>query len=172
MPRRGGTPYAVLEEQVGGLINSILVICVGNICRSPLGERLLTAKLADQEPPILVASAGIGALVGLSADPVASEVAQAHGVSLDNHVARQFTEKLGSEHTLLLVMEPKHRMHIIRHAPHLAGRVMLFDRWTGARGIGDPYGRSREFHEIIYSRIEEAATAWATRLIKQNESPE
>ena len=56
------------------MIKTVLVVCVGNICRSPLGERLLQAMA----PHLLVSSAGIGALVGKAADLTASEVAAAH----------------------------------------------------------------------------------------------
>lgn len=108
-------------------------------------------------------------MVGQTSDPVATEVAQAHGLSLEGHLARQFTPEMGMTCSLLLVMEPGHRQHIIQKAPQLAGRIMLFDHWTGTRGISDPYQRSREFHEAVYIRIEEAARAWAQRLTTPQE---
>lgn len=145
-----------------GMVQSLLVVCVGNICRSPLGERLLHQQLADQ--PIRIGSAGIGALVGHAADSDAAAVAQAHGVSLDGHVARQFTAELGAGHELILVMEPGHKREIARTAPQLSGRLMLFDQWTGAKGIADPYQKSRAFHEAVFEKVEAAAQAWAERL--------
>jgi protein-tyrosine phosphatase len=146
------------------LIDSVLVVCVGNICRSPVGAQLLAVKLAQENQAPIINSAGIGAMVGQAADPVVSKLAHSHGLSLEGHIARQFTSKMGMEHSLILVMEPKHRQHILQNTPALAGRIMLFDHWTGARGIADPYQRSREFHEAVYSRIEVSAAAWATRL--------
>jgi protein-tyrosine phosphatase len=142
------------------MFNSILVVCVGNICRSPVGERLLRQVL----PALEVTSAGINALVGKPADKTASAVAAAHNLSLHGHVARQFTANLGAEHDLILVMEPGHKREIARMAPQLAGRVMLFDKWTGEMGIADPYLRPIEFHEKTFTALSEAAEAWARRL--------
>lgn len=145
------------------MIETVLVVCVGNICRSPLGERLLQASL----PELTVTSAGLGAMVGSAADPLAAEVAAAHGVSLAGHVARQFTAELGAGQDLILVMEPGHRHQIGQLAPHLLGRVMLFDQWTGAKGIADPYRRSRDFHEAVFGLIAHSAAQWSGRLAKK-----
>lgn len=142
------------------MIRSVLVVCVGNICRSPVGERLLQANV----PSLRVSSAGLGALVGKPADYVATEVAQAHGLSLDGHAARQFTAALGQAADLILVMEAGHKAQIAREAPHLSGKTMLYDHWSGATGIADPYQRSVQFHDSVFQQIETAAKAWAKRL--------
>ena len=144
------------------MINSILVVCTGNICRSPLGEALLRAGLAPSE--IRVGSAGIGALDGYPADPVTREVARAHGVDLDAHVARQFTAQLGQDHSLILAMERLHRRAILEVAPQLSGRIMLFDHWTEGQGVPDPHKRERAFHDYTFTLIDAAARAWTQRL--------
>jgi len=142
-------------------MKSVLVVCVGNICRSPVGERLLRAHLSADG--VQVDSAGLAAVVGHGADATATEVAADNGVSLDGHVARQFTADLGAGYELILVMEPGHKAEVTRRAPHLSGRTMLFDQWTGAKGIEDPYRRSRAVHEAVFARISESATAWIAR---------
>ncbi|MDP4032654.1 MAG: low molecular weight phosphotyrosine protein phosphatase [Pseudorhodobacter sp.] len=142
------------------LVRNVLVICVGNICRSPVGEHLLRQMV----PALAVGSAGLGAMVGHAADAMAAEVAAANGVSLDGHVARQFTPDLGSANDLLLAMEPGHKREVARLAPHLSGRTLLFDQWTGMQGIADPYRRSRDFHEGVFQQIKAASEAWAARL--------
>lgn len=142
------------------MFRSVLVVCVGNICRSPLGERLLQKEC----PTLDVSSAGIGALIGHPADDDTAKIAQAHGVSLEGHIARQFTSELGSSCDLILAMEPGHVREIIKIAPHLSGRVMLFDHWAGAKGIRDPYRQSIAFHEITYQKISIAAQTWQQRL--------
>jgi protein-tyrosine phosphatase len=141
-------------------VNKVLVVCVGNICRSPVGERLLQAAL----PGATVTSAGISALVGHGADETAAEVAGANGVSLDGHTSRQFTGEIGADQDLILVMEQGHKQEISRLFPQLSGRTMLFDQWTGAKGIADPYRLSRPFHEQVFLQIKAAANAWAPRL--------
>lgn len=146
------------------MIRSVLVVCVGNICRSPVGERLLSARLRDRGAAISVSSAGIGALVGHSADETAAAVAAEHGVDLKGHIARQFSRELGTAHDLILTMEPQHRREIIEAAPDLSGKVMLFNHWQGGKGIADPYRRSRQYHEEVFALIDAAGSAWATRL--------
>lgn len=140
-------------------MRNILVVCVGNICRSPLGERLLRSRA----PGLVITSAGVGALVGKPADATATKVALRHGVSLDGHSARQFTPALGAAADLILVMEPGHRAQITREAPQISGKTMLFDHWTGAKGIADPYQMSEDFHEEVFKQVDAAATAWAAR---------
>jgi protein-tyrosine phosphatase len=141
-------------------VNRLLVVCVGNICRSPVGERLLQTLL----PKVEVTSAGIAALVGHGADKLAASVAQAHGVTLEGHVSRQFSTEIGATQDLILVMESGHKREIARMYPQLSGRTMLFDQWTGMKGIADPYQRSQEFHESVFLQIKAAADAWALRL--------
>jgi len=147
-------------------VPSILVVCVGNVCRSPVGERLLALRLAQCGSKISVSSAGIGALVGHGADKDATTIAASHGVSLDGHVSRQFLHAIGAEHALILVMEAGHKRAIVKSSPDLSGRIMLFDQWIGAKGIADPYQRSLQFHEEVFAQIDAAATAWVDKLAK------
>lgn len=147
------------------MFGSVLVVCVGNICRSPLGERLLRAELEKHGSDIQVTSAGLHALVGHAADSETSAVAESKGVSLAGHSARQFTEELGRQADLILVMEAGHKAEITRMAPALSGKTFLFDQWTGSRGIADPYRRSRDFHEAIFPQIRDAAVKWSEKLL-------
>lgn len=143
------------------MFGSVLVVCVGNICRSPVGERLLSASL----PGITVGSAGLGALVGQPADPLATEAAAAQGIDLGGHVARQLTAALGARHDLILVMERDHRRDIAQTLPQLAGRTMLFGQWIdGGTDIPDPYRRPRAAHDATVALIRRAADGWIDRL--------
>lgn len=143
-------------------IQSILVVCLGNICRSPVGERLLREGL----PQMQVASAGLGAVVGKGADARTAQAAAAIGLSLEGHVARQFSAAIGRDSDLILVMEPKHRRMIAESHPELSGRVMLFDHWLGGQGIPDPYGAPLPAHVEMVRRLAEAAESWIGKLGK------
>jgi len=142
------------------MFNKILVVCVGNICRSPSGEYLLKKLLPNKD----IASAGVGALVGKPADCMATEVAQKNGVSLEGHVAQQLTSLLCSEYDLILVMEKGHIEAVTKIAPEARGKTMLFAQWIGQHDIPDPYRQSREAFDHAYSLIDEAASAWAKKL--------
>jgi protein-tyrosine phosphatase len=141
-------------------IESILVVCIGNICRSPLGER----ALADRLPGVSVSSAGLGALVDSEADPDAARAAAELGISLDNHRARQWTGALGAAHDLILVMEPDQRLSILQAHPELSGKTFLLSQWSGGSPINDPYQRSMDMHKAVAKEIVTAADAWAVRL--------
>ncbi|MDW8847197.1 protein tyrosine phosphatase [Erwinia sp. MMLR14_017] len=142
------------------MINSILVVCVGNICRSPTGERLLKASLPDKK----IASAGLSAMVGEAADGTASSVANEHGVSLEGHIAQQLTSGMCRDYDLILVMEKKHVDLVNRINPSVHGKTMLFGHWLNQQEIADPYKKSREAFEAVYGILENAAQKWVNAL--------
>lgn len=142
------------------MFDSILVVCVGNICRSPTGERLLKQLL----PAKRIASAGLGALVDKPADAVATAVATAHGLSLEGHSAQQLNKSLCREYDLILVMEKGHIDAVGRIAPEVRGKTMLFGHWLNQQEIADPYRKSLEAFEFVYLQLEQSAQKWAQAL--------
>ncbi|MCF1303369.1 arsenate reductase/protein-tyrosine-phosphatase family protein [Raoultella ornithinolytica] len=142
------------------MFNSILVVCTGNICRSPIGERYLKRALLGKK----IESAGTSALVGHAADPAAIKVAEKYGLSLDGHVGKQFTSQLGRQYDLILVMEKEHIEQIGRISPEVRGKTMLFGHWLEQREIPDPYRKSEEAFLSVYQLIEQAGQRWAEKL--------
>ncbi|OBT13680.1 protein tyrosine phosphatase [Vibrio sp. UCD-FRSSP16_10] len=141
------------------MFDNILVVCIGNICRSPIGEELLKQAL----PAKKITSAGLGALVDKPADPKSEQVCQAHNVSLSQHVARQITSDMIAESDLILVMEKKHIDAITKLAPGARGKTMLYGHWLN-KEIPDPYKQSIEAFEHVYKLVEQSADAWIKRL--------
>jgi len=139
---------------------NILVVCVGNICRSPVAAALLQRALPDHR----VASAGLGALSDHDIDATARQVAEARGIALPRHRARQFTTDIGAEHDLILVLEAGHKRAVAQTAPALSGRTFVLAHWTGQHDIPDPYQRNEAFHETVLTQMTEAVAAWAKRL--------
>ncbi|WP_029684383.1 protein-tyrosine-phosphatase [Tatumella saanichensis] len=142
------------------MFNSILVVCTGNICRSPIGERLLRQKLPSKK----IDSAGVGALVDHAADNSAIAVADEHGLSLEGHKGQQFTGRLGRQYDLILVMEKQHIEQVTRIAPEARGKTLLFGHWLGNKEIPDPYRQSMEAFEFVYQLLEQSATGWTSKL--------
>ena len=144
------------------MFNKILVVCVGNICRSPTGEALLKQKL----PNHTIASAGVGALMGDPADAQASQVAQQHGVDLSTHVAQQLTSELAAQYDLILVMEQGHIDAVSQISPSARSKTMLFGQWLpqGRREIADPYRQSDEMFQLTYQQLAQAADLWVDKL--------
>ena len=142
------------------MFQSILVVCTGNICRSPMGERLLRQQLPGQQ----VSSAGILGLEGYPADATAQAVARRHGVSLEGHIARKVTRNLLQQADLILVMGPEHLRFIATMAPENRGKSLLFGQWLDIRDIPDPYNKSREAYEYVFEQLGKASQEWARRL--------
>ncbi|MDW5501020.1 low molecular weight phosphotyrosine protein phosphatase [Pseudomonas lundensis] len=142
------------------MFDSILVVCVGNICRSPTAERLLKQHLPEKE----IASAGISALVGKPADKSAIAIAQKHHLSLDQHEARQLTKEMCREYSLILVMEKGHIDAVCRLVPEVRGKTMLFAHWLGQKEVPDPYKKSAEAFEFVYRLLDDAAQKWVQAL--------
>lgn len=142
------------------MFDSILVVCTGNICRSPIGERFLRRALPNKK----IDSAGTGALVGYDADGSAIKIAAQNGLSLEDHKGQQFTSSLARQYDLILVMEKSHIEQICRIAPEVRGKTMLFGQWLGHRDIPDPYRKSEEAFASVYQLIEQAGLLWVEKL--------
>ncbi len=142
------------------MFNKILVVCVGNICRSPTAERLLKSY----HPELTVTSAGLGALVGKGADAGAVRVAEQHNLSLEGHCAKQVSGKMCREYDLILAMEKRHISALCEMAPEMRGKVMLFGHWDAEREIPDPYRKSHDAFEAVYGLLDQSAQKWANAL--------
>ncbi|MFA0415545.1 low molecular weight protein-tyrosine-phosphatase [Vibrio renipiscarius] len=146
------------------MFNKILVVCVGNICRSPTGEGVLKKLLPNKH----IASAGIATekshLTGRQADKTATLLAQEHGIDISSHQAQQLTATLCAQYDLILVMEKGHIEALTSIAPEARGKTMLFGQWIGQKEIPDPHRQSREAFDYAYQLIEESAQAWAKKL--------
>ncbi|MDQ0431038.1 protein-tyrosine phosphatase [Pantoea agglomerans] len=147
------------------MFDSILVVCIGNICRSPTGERLLRRAFPDKK----IDSAGICALIGKEADATAAEVAASHGISLEGHRGQKFTSELARQYDLILVMETSHLEQIKRGYPEVTGKAMLFGHWQDQLEIADPYKKSREMFELVYKQLAQNALHW--KLVLNRNSP-
>lgn len=142
------------------MFHSVLVVCVGNICRSPLAAALLSQACPD----IRVSSAGLGAVVGADADPTMSAAAQEIGVDLSAHVGTQLTRRLATAYDLILVMQSAHRDEIRKLYPEVAGRTLLLGQWVDGLEITDPYRMPLAVHRQIRDEINRAVAGWAERL--------
>ncbi|UYU31616.1 arsenate reductase/protein-tyrosine-phosphatase family protein [Siccibacter colletis] len=139
------------------MIRSVQVICIGNLCRSPVAALLLKQAV----PALNVSSAGLEAVTGAPADDVMQSLAAEQGLDLSGHRATLFSLAQAAHYDLLLVMESSMRQRLLRADPTLCGKIKLFGQWlAGDREIADPYKKSREFNITIFQRIEDAAFTW------------
>jgi protein-tyrosine phosphatase len=146
------------------MIESILFVCTGNLCRSPMAEALMRARLAGKGERFGVASAGLAARVGEPASPEAIELLARRGLDFAAHRARQITREIAVEHDLILVMDHQQHRELLQRWPVLRGRVHLLDDAPEAGDIPDPWGQPLEVYEQVLARIEPALEAWVSRV--------
>lgn len=107
----------------------VLIVCTGNVCRSPQAVALLRKHLAAAEEPLRsavhFASAGTHALVGAPMDPKAAELAVVYGATDTEHSGRQLTSQLVRSSDLVLCMSRAQRSTVVRHVPAASRRVFL-----------------------------------------------
>lgn len=139
----------------------VLLVCVGNVCRSPMAEFMLRDRLGD--PAVVVESAGLAALAGQPVDPCAGSVLEAHGLSAAEHVARQVDEAMIDAADIVLVMEKTHISAVHALAPNGVGKTFLLGKWLGAVDIPDPFRRKQAHFEHVYRMIELAVGSWCER---------
>ncbi len=140
------------------MFQNILIVCVGNICRSPAAEALLAHKLEGKG--LTISSAGIGALVGNPMDKTAHEVLNDHGVEHASHRARQVDSEMLHRADLILVMEQSHVQHIRQIAPEVHGKTFLLGKWLDDTEIPDPYRQSKPAFEHVHSLLIQSVESW------------
>ncbi|MGJ7457501.1 low molecular weight protein-tyrosine-phosphatase [Halomonas sp. MA07-2] len=145
------------------MFQRILIVCTGNICRSPVAAAMLKRRLPERD----VTSAGLGALVGHGVAPQARALAEADGLEVADHEARQLTQEMLVGHDLVLVMSEGQRRAVSDIAPEALGKTLLLGRWLeegkGA-SIPDPYRKSDEVFAHVHRLLKEATEAWAGKL--------
>ncbi|WP_321783878.1 low molecular weight protein-tyrosine-phosphatase [Burkholderia pyrrocinia] len=146
---------------------TLLVVCVGNICRSPMAQALFGARL----PGVDVQSAGLGALVGHSAEPYAVALMRERGLDIAAHRARLLTPPLCAHADLILTMEREQKHALERRHPSLLGRVFTLGEFCPAPDharqgfdVPDPYCGTRSSFERSLRLIEHGVDDWCARL--------
>lgn len=141
-------------------LTSILVVCTGNVCRSPSAEgflrRELTARFATTAPT--VASAGT---MGWQGEPATAESVRAtaeRGVDIAAHRARQLTEHDLGTTDLVLTMTAEHTARVIALRPEAAANTFTLKELTRLLEDGDPSGSPEERIAAAASRRSERGT--------------
>lgn len=142
------------------MFRSILVVCTGNVCRSPIAEYLFKKYL----PTHKIASAGIKAMVGEPAREQAFKVSQKDGVDLSRHCAQQIDNQICQSYDLILVMEHIQIEQIEAIAPQVRSKVMLLGQWMKKQTIPDPVGKDDEAFELVYQQIKQNVLMWVEKL--------
>jgi protein-tyrosine phosphatase len=142
-------------------MKSVLVLCEGNICRSPMAQVLL----ADALPGVDVRSAGLGALVGRPADEAAQRLVRELGLDLTDHRATQVTDDMCAQAELVLVMEASQRQRLEAYYPQVSGKVFRLGHFVD-QDIPDPYRQGDAMFRLSLQLIRQGVDDWRTRIHK------
>lgn len=144
------------------MIEHILVVCTGNICRSPVAAAMLKQLCPGKH----IESAGLGAMVGKGVDRTARQLAEAVGLDVTGHVACQLTHEMLQQADLVLVMSHGQRLAVGELSPAALGKTMLFGHWLESKAaeIPDPYRKSEQAFQHVHRQLWHAAQAWAEKL--------
>lgn len=147
------------------MFNSLLIVCTGNICRSPVAESIFRQRLeASARWNGRVRSAGLDALVDQGADPTVLGMMRERGFDLAPHRARQLTPEHVREADLVLVMETHQRDALLDLDPTARGKTFRLGHWIDA-DIPDPYRRGDDAHRATIELIFAASAPWLDRLV-------
>jgi len=143
-------------------VESILFVCLGNICRSPFAALLATNRLTQANVKrIRCASAGIRATQAARSPEAACDAAVAHGLSLVDHRPTTLTRELIDAHDLIVVMEATQLVELRATYPDATDRLFLLSLFDGQASTGydryniaDPFSRPRAVFEICFNRID------------------
>ncbi len=166
----------------------VVVVCTGNICRSPLAAALLANGFARRGMGVEVTSAGTAAPVGAAPDRNLLRVADDLGLDLRSHRAQRATPELLATSDLVLALTAGHAAEVrvragraaittllaaARRAPHIPARSLGFAAWVqrltasydeqpayvaGADDIADPYGGPRRAYRRMAAEVDGAVT--------------
>lgn len=147
---------------------NLLVVCTGNLCRSPMAAALLRARLARDRArrEWRVASAGIWAASGRPASAYAIEEMAKRGIGLNRHRAHPVTRELVAQAALVIVMTRGHAEALKAAYPEHARKVHLLSEMIGKTyDISDPYGGTRAEYAYIAKELEQLIDSGYERIV-------
>ncbi|MCT4699420.1 low molecular weight protein-tyrosine-phosphatase [Tenacibaculum haliotis] len=150
-------------------MKKILMVCLGNICRSPLAEGILQSKLTSEF--FKVDSAGTaGYHVGELPDERSIEVAKKYGIDITNQRSRKFVKSDFKEFDLIYAMDESNYHNILSiiddNEDARKVKMILNEQYpTENRNVPDPYYGGNQGFENVYKMLDEACEIIASKLI-------
>lgn len=139
------------------VMKRILVVCTGNVCRTPMAKALIEREIgrAGLDDRVSVDSAGTYALVGGGASGGSVQAMADRGLDISEHLGKQITAELVAQADLILVMEERHRRQIFVTWPRALAKTFLLGEMAGEHAdVADPYGMDQLEYDKAASIIE------------------
>ena len=149
----------------------ILMVCLGNICRSPLAEGILKSKVDSNL--VLVDSAGTaGYHIGNRPDPRSISVAQKYGIDISDQQCRIFTKRDFYEFDLIYAMDRNNFQDIVSMADEAEHqnkvKLLLEEVDLEYREVPDPYYGGTQGFEHVLNMVEDASMGLLSHIRKNH----
>ncbi len=145
----------------------ILVICTGNMCRSPMAEALMRHRLAARGLEAGVLSRGLAAPAGRAPHPFALRTAEHFGVPIDpGKRAAQVNQVDLRLASVVLVMDKGHRHQVQQRYPAAGGKTFLLGHWRDQLEIPDPLHEPEEVFLAQWPVMAAACEDWIDHLLR------
>jgi len=141
----------------------ILMVCMGNICRSPLAEGIMRQLVKENNLDWEIASAGTGDWhVGKAPDGRSIAIAQTYGYDISEQRARHFTSNLFDEFDRIFVMDKTNYKDVLKHARNNEQREKVSYFLADYGEVIDPY-----LHDHLFDHVIREIEARCKKLIKE-----
>ncbi len=145
------------------LPSPIMMICAGNMCRSPFAEYYMRARLEKAGIEHECFSRGLLAMPGRKVPSTAQRIGLEFGVDMSTHVSQTLLAPDVDRAAMIMVMEAGQRQHLSKMRPASIGKVFLLSQPMDGKTVRDPMGRDDEYFRKVYGEITTMVDAWIQR---------
>lgn len=148
------------------------MVCLGNICRSPLAEGILSKHLTSLRIPHHIDSAGtINYHTGSAPDPRSIQVAAEKGIDISKLSARQVTKIDFEKFDFIFAMDRSNYRDLISlSTEEQQSRIHLYLEFAGLgpQDVPDPYYGNKKQFEEVFELLDKASIQVSNKLLKNN----
>jgi len=154
-------------------VSHVLVLCKGNICRSPFAAELLRKRAIERNIRLDIQSAGLDTTPGHQAYPLAKTTSHEYGVDLDHHQTTPITMDMVSWADLILVMEPVHVVNLYQMSSGARSKTFLLGHFASqaTTDIHDPYEGTPKDFSRCYDIIDDSCEGLLAQIADRTSRP-